>query len=377
VKHVVHGLAAARLVTGLLISLCLWSAGITVLHAGDGRIYHCATSEDVYRALDAVKPGDTIMLEGGKVYEIDETFELRAHGRDDARITFTSQDSTGQGRYAVISTVSQRKEENLGALTLSGSFWNVSRLEIAGKKKPLHEDYWDTNGFRIGLYLLGPGSHHNLVEDVHIHHTHNAAVAIRDESHHNTFRRMKIHHIGEWLDSDYNAHEGEGFYIGSSKGIKQAGNRARVHDILIEDSVLGPGLLGQYVDIKYAASSVTVRNNVFYCGEKTYNEEVVKLAGFANLIENNMFVGSSESLTRYIHVFNKQTDDPVRVDYLGEKNVPAPTGRDNRVVNNIFYTNDAAVLVVQNDLASADRMSFHLQNNRVEPLSDFIKTENN
>jgi hypothetical protein len=362
-----------RLLTGLLISLCLLVAEINTLHASDGQVYQCATSEDVYKALDAVKPGDTIMLEGGKVYEIDKSLELRASGSDDKRISLTSDDSSGQGRYAVISTVGQKKEENLAALTLSGSFWSVSRIEISGKKVPLDKNYWDTNGFRLGLYLLGAGSHHNLIEEVQIHHTHNAAVAIRDESHHNTFRRMKIHHIGEWLGEDYNAHEGEGFYIGSSKGIREAGNKARVHDILIEDSVLGPGLLGQYIDIKYAASSVTVRNNVLYCDEKSYNEEVVKLAGFANLIEDNKFIGSSENLTRYIHILNKKTDDPVRVDYLGQKNIPAPTGRDNAVVNNVFYTDDAEISAVKNDVAAMDRASILLEKNRIEPLETYAQ----
>jgi len=357
--------------------LCLLLANVNVLHAGEYRIHHCATSEDVRKALKMVEPGDTIMLQGGNVYEIDESLELRAHGTNGARITLKSEDSGGQDRYAVITTVGQRKEEDLVAVSLTGSFWNVSRLEIAGKKVPLGEGYWDTNGFRIGLYLLGRGSHHNVVEDIHIHHTHNAAVAIRDESHSNTFRRMKIHHIGEWLSSDYNAHEGEGFYIGSSKGVNQAGNKARVHDILIEDSVLGPGLLGQYVDMKYATSRVTVRNNTFHCGEKSYNEEVVKLAGFANLIENNTFVGSSESLTRYIHIFNKKTAEPVRVDYLGEKNIPAPTGRDNTVVSNVFYSNDSRVQVVQNDLAEDDRASFTLEKNRIESLDAYLETEEN
>ncbi len=362
-----------RLLSALLTSLCLLIADINVLHASDGRIYQCATSEDVYNALETVKAGDTIMLEGGKVYELEESFELRASGSDSRRISLTSEDSTGQDRYAVISTVGQRKEENLVALSLSGSFWNVSRIEIAGKKVPIDKDHWETNGFRLGLYLLGPGSHHNVIEDVHIHHTHNAAVAVRDESHHNIFRRMNIHHIGEWLDKDYNAHEGEGFYIGSSKGIKEAGNKARVHDILIEDSVLGPGLLGQTIDIKYAASLVTVRNNLLYCDEKSYNEEVVKLAGFANVIKNNKFIGSNESLTRYIHIFNKETDDPVRVDYLGQKNIPAPTGRDNIVVNNVFYTDDAEILAVKNDLADIDRSSVLLEKNRIEPFESYAQ----
>ena len=360
---------------GASIFLCLLLANINVLQAGEQRIFRAASSEEVRKALAMVKPGDTIMLQGGNVYEIDESFELRAHGKDGARITFTSEDSTGQGRYAVITTVERRKEADLIAMSLTGSFWNVSRIEIAGERVALDGGYWDTNGFRLGMYLKGRGSHNNLIEDVHIHRTHNAAVAIRDESHHNTFRRMNIHHIGEWLDSDYNAHEGEGFYIGSSKGIIQAGNLARVHDILIEDSVLGPGLLGQYVDIKYAASKVTVRNNIFHCGEKSYNEEVVKLAGFANLIENNAFVGSSVSLTRYIHIFNKKTDEPVRVDYLGEQDIPAPTGRDNTVVDNVFYKDDSRVLIVQNDLAAADRASFSLEKNSIKSLDDYRETE--
>ena len=372
-KRLFHDVTTEKRLIGLLISLCLLFANINVLHASDNRVYQCATSEDVYKALDAVEPGDTIMLEGGKVYEIEESFELRASGSDSRRISLTSEDSTGQGRYAVIATVGQKKEDDLAALTLSGSFWNVSRIEITGKKVPLEDNYWDTNGFRLGIYLLGPGSHHNVIEDVHIHHTHNAAVAIRDESHDNTFRRMKIHHIGEWLDKDYNAHEGEGFYIGSSKGIKEAGNKARVHDILIEDSVLGPGLLGQYIDIKYAASSVTVRNNVLYCDEKSYNEEVIKLAGFANTIKDNTFVGSSKSLTRYIHIHSKKTDDPVRVDYLGQKNIPAPTGRDNTVVNNVFYTDDAEILAVKNDVAAVDRASLLLEKNRVEPFETYTR----
>jgi hypothetical protein len=351
---------------------CLFVLGDVPLHADDGRTHHCATSDEVHAALGVVKPGDTIMLEGGTVYEIDRSLELRASGAENRRITFTSRDSSGQGRKAVITTVGRKKEESMVALMVTGSFWTISRIEISGERVPLEEGYWDTNGFRLGIYLRGAGSHDNIVEDVHIHDTHNASVAIRDGSHDNIFRRMRIHHIGEWLDENYNAHEGEGFYIGSSKGVAEAGNNARAHDILIEDNVIGPGLLGQYVDIKYAASAVTVRNNVFYCDEKSYNEEVVKLAGFANIIERNKFVGSSENLTRYIHVFSKRTDDPVRVDYLDQKDIPAPTGRDNTIVNNDFYTDDPDILIVRNDLKSKERASIVVDGNRVIPVDQAL-----
>ena len=370
-KYPAYEGVAKRLLSLLMISVSLLIAGTNVLYANAYRTYQCITSEDVHMALKVVVPGDTIMLQGGKVYEIDKSFELFANGSENNRIHFTSQDSTGQGRYAVISTVGQKKEEDLVALRLHGSFWNISKLEIAGRKIPLDEGYWDINGFRIGLYLSGSKAHDNLIEDVHIHHTHNTAVAIRDQSHDNSFRRMKIHHIGEWLSEDYNAHEGEGFYIGSSKGFDQQGNKAIVNNILIEDSVLGPGLLGQYIDLKYATSYVTVRNNVFLCDEKSYNEEVVKLAGYANTITANKFVGSSENLTRYVHIFNKKTRVPVRVDYLDQKDIPAPTGRDNLVLDNTFYTDDANIIIVKNDDIDGDHSSNRIENNSIKPMSDY------
>jgi hypothetical protein len=350
--------------------LLILLAGTSALCAAESGRIHCETSQELQQALKTAGPGDIIVLQGGTTYETEKGFRLRASGTENERIMLTSEDATGQGRYAVITTVDQRKEDDLVAIELNGAYWHLSRLEISGKRLALDDGYWDTNGFRIGLFLNGPGSHHNLIEDLHIHGTHNTAVAIRDLSHHNTFRRMNIHHAGEWLHEDYNAHEGEGFYIGSSKGLDQAGNRARVHDILIEDSTIGPGLLGQYLDIKYGASNVTARNNVFYCGEKSYNREVVKLAGFANLIEGNEFVGSARNLARYVHVFSNnkiEGKEPVRTDYRGQENIPVPTGLDNVFLNNVFYTDDPNIELIRNDLSDADRASLQLENNVIRP----------
>lgn len=105
--------------------------------------------------------------------------------------------------------------------------------------------------------------------------------------------------------------------------------------------------------------------------EKSYNDEIVSLAGYANLIEGNKFVGSSAGQTRYIRIFNKKTKVPVRVDYLDQEDIPAPTGRDNSVVNNIFYTDDADIQIVENELKAADRSTFIFENNRIEPLVNF------
>ena len=170
-------LSARKFLALLSIFLCFLIASFTVLGADESRIYQCSTSEDVIKALETVRAGDTIMLQGGEVYEIDESFRLNAKGSEAHKISFSSEDASGQGRYAVISTVGQKKAERLPAIMLTGSFWNVSRLEIGGSRIPLGLGYWDTNGFLIGIYLRGSGSHHNVIEDVHIHHTHNTAVA--------------------------------------------------------------------------------------------------------------------------------------------------------------------------------------------------------
>ena len=95
------------------------------------------------------------------------------------------------------------------------------------------------------------------------------------------------------------------------------------------------------------------------------------MAGYANLIEGNRFVGSSDGRTRYIRIFNKKTEVPVTVDYLDQKNIAAPTGKDNKVLNNIFYTDNPEILIVKNEVSELDRSSIVIENNTVEPLDNY------
>ena len=137
----------------VLAALLLSVSSLTFAGEGEGILYECPTSKCVYQTLKIIKPGDTLMLEGGKVYEINKSFKLEASGSKGNRITFSSKDKSSQHRHAIISTVGGKKEENLTAIKVTGSFWDLSRLEISGKRIPLKTNYWDVNGFRIGLYL--------------------------------------------------------------------------------------------------------------------------------------------------------------------------------------------------------------------------------
>jgi hypothetical protein len=320
-----------------------------VLRANPNKTFLCVTPEEIYQALAEVKGGDTILLEGGTVYELEKRLLLAASGKNSARIHLTSKDFEGRGRYATLTTVGGRKEQKLVGIFVTGSFWHISKIEISGRRLPLADGYWDTHGFRIGIYFSGADAHHNIVEDVLIHHTHNAAVAVRKESHHIEFRRLRINQIGEWLDAEYDAHEAEGFYIGSSKDLHEAGRKAIAHHVTIEDCVIGPGVLGQFVDIKYAASHNVVRNNQFHCMKKTYNKEIMKIAGYANLIEGNRFIGRNGNLRQYILVKKKVKNNPPLVTYLGREGIHPPSGEDNIVRDNFFPEDHTGIKRLERD----------------------------
>lgn len=309
----------------------LWNT----LWANIGGTYLCATPKAIYKALEIVAEGDTILLNGGTIYELDKSLLLSASGNQSKSIYLTSKDIEGKGRYAILKTVGGKKEKKLSALLITGSFWKISKIEISGLRLPLNNGYWDVNGFRIGIYFRGAGAHHIIVEDVLINNTHNTAVAVRELSHHIEFRRVHIKEIGDWPYQDYNAHEGEGFYIGSSKELDEGGWKAVVHDIKIEDCIIGPNVLGQYVDIKYAASNCLVRNSKFYC-EKTYNQEIIKIAGYANIVEGNQFIGKNDNLRQYILIDQQVKKNAPKVIYLDQKEIRPPSGEDNVVQDNLF-----------------------------------------
>ncbi|MEE4217817.1 MAG: hypothetical protein V2I48_09415, partial [Xanthomonadales bacterium] len=82
-KHSARGRCLA------VLYLCLFPLCAGLLQADGGRIHPCADSEDVYQALKRVQPGDTILLEGGKRYEIDRSLVLEASGTEGASIRFS------------------------------------------------------------------------------------------------------------------------------------------------------------------------------------------------------------------------------------------------------------------------------------------------
>ncbi len=332
------------------------------------RTFYCSTSKDVYQALKKVKAGDTIMLEGGVTYEINKSFQLKALGSKTKPIIFSSTDKDGLGRYAIISTVNGEKEDKLIGIYLKGSYWHLSKIEITGKKIELKNNFWDIHGFRIGLYLKGKNSKYNIITDMYIHHTHNGAIIIRDQSHHNTFKRIKIKNIGDWINNKKKSkvHIAEGFYIGSFKGIEEKIKlKAKVHHISIEDSILGPGIIGQFLDFKYASSFITVKNNTFFCNQTTWSEEIIKLAGYASLVKNNKFIGNNPSLKQYILVDYQNRKNRIKVDYLGENNIAAPSGKDNYIIGNNYITDKNTIPVVTIKNESNKITSVYVFNNNI------------
>ena len=59
------------------------------------------------------------------------------------------------------------------------------------------------------------------------------------------------------------------------------------------------------------------------------------------------------------------------MDYLDQKDIPAPTGRDNKVTGNIFFSDDPDILVIKNELNAMDRPSVVVENNQIKPLDEY------
>ena len=57
--------------------------------------------------------------------------------------------------------------------------------------------------------------------------------------------------------------------------------------------------------------------------------------------------------------------------YKGQAGMAAPSGLDNLIVNNRFYTDDPSITVVDNDLKGAGRATLTLANNPVLPLAEW------
>ena len=70
------------------IVLCLLIAGPVTNDASERRIYHCASSDEVHAALKTVKAGDTVLLQGGKVYEIEKSSKDPEHAMKGVRPVF-------------------------------------------------------------------------------------------------------------------------------------------------------------------------------------------------------------------------------------------------------------------------------------------------
>jgi hypothetical protein len=267
--------------------------------SSDGRRVDVTDAESLTAALEAVQPGDQIVLADG-VYS--GTFVARQAGSEDARISLCG------SRDAVID---------------AGDFGNGYALHITG-------DYWTVRGITITNALKGvmlDDADFTVLSGIEVHTIGHEAVHFRSGSSDNVIQESDIHNTGLKRDKF-----GEGVYLGSavSNWEKYSGGnpdqsdrnqvlRNRIWDTTSESIDIKEGTIGGLIEgnlmdgssLSGADSWVDVKGSGYIiqdnqgrnAGGDGYQTHVINDMewGSDNLFDANIAVVNGDGFGFYIH----------------------------------------------------------------------------
>jgi hypothetical protein len=219
------------------------------------------TSAEFPAALANAQPGDLIQLSDG---EYVGGWLITASGTADAPITLCG----GAGAVLNAGSISNRD-----VLTLRASYWTVAGITITG-------------GLR-GVYA--ERASHNTLEQVTLHNLGQEAVHWRIFSSHNVVRRSVIRDTGR-LIPEY----GEGVYIGQDRGAWRTttgGAPDRSDSNAVIETVIGPNVTAEHVDVKEGTTGGEIRGNTFdgrgMVMSKPWVDSWVEIKGNAYTVSDN------------------------------------------------------------------------------------------
>jgi MYXO-CTERM domain-containing protein len=207
--------------------------GVTVWVCGDAAAatYEIGPTDDLPAAIDALLPGDELVLAGG-TYTLSGYFEIGVSGESGAPIVIRA----AEGELPVLQ---QTAAQNI--VNVSGSYLTLRGLELTGGDR----------GIRI------QGASYVTVEDCHVHDTTANAISANDAGVDYAgivLRRNHIHDTGG---------NGEGMYLGCNDAA------CAFHDGVIEGNWIhdtnGPTVdQGDGIEIKEGSYGNVVRDNVIH-----------------------------------------------------------------------------------------------------------------
>jgi hypothetical protein len=242
-------------------ALALWLAAAplpaTTIEIGPG--------DDFRGAMQNLKPGDTLILDGG-TYAFSGYFALAIAGTGAQPIVIRAQ--TGQHPLIQYNGTDQNIVNFIGVqfLTLDG-------IEFSGGSR----------GLRF------TGGNDVIVRNCHVHDTAANAISANDDGY--VYARFQFVHN----EIDHTGATGEGFYLGCNN------DACRIHDSLVANNYIhdlnGPSITqGDGIEIKQGSYANVVRDNVIhdtgYPGITLYD---VHGEGAPNRIERNLVWHSGDN----------------------------------------------------------------------------------
>ena len=212
---------------------------------GTGKTVQVSTASQLYQALNAVVPGETIELAAG-TYKGE--FSPALSGTASAPITLTGPST------AVISGSSV---DSAYGVHLEASYWTLSGFSVTTAQKGVVVD----------------GGDYDTINGLHVSDIGDEGIHLRAFSSHDLIEHCTVTDTGQ-----YQAGFGEGVYIGSAQsnwGTYSGGQPDTSNDDVVEDNTLGPGITAENIDVKEGTTGGAIEGNSFNAtGEAGANSAV-------------------------------------------------------------------------------------------------------
>jgi len=319
-----------RWIVALGLVLCcatLYAAGTAEKAAPQSTIRLCSSTEELTAALASAQPGQQILLHGG-VYRMDSPFDASA-----GRMAYFHAGADGLKTAPIV----------LRSLDIA----NPAILEGSGYVDPgyvlyITGNYWviQNIGVRNGQKgVMIDNAEGTVLQGVTVSQIGQEGIHVRDGSTGTVADGVHISNTG-LKDPGF----GEGFYVGSDRSawkLNQGDYDRKVSNTLLVNSVIGPGVTAELVDIKEGSSDTIIRDNLFLGGGISgvlFADSFIDNKGVRVTIEGNLaFREYNDVITADFTENNRTSTNPVCAAEETSDGDIKNSSDGNVFVNNVVY----------------------------------------
>ncbi len=307
-----------------LLTLILISAMVVLSISGFGkfattqvdaavlRTVTCSTATEIINALKNARPGDRIVIRPGTYTGSVSAsgngafFYSGANGTSANHIIIESESASNPAILQGTGTASNY------TLYITGDYWEIKNLKIATAQKGLMLDH----------------ANYCYISNCEIYNVGMEALHFRDGSSNNLAENLNIHDTGKNTPA-----YGEGVYVGSDKG-KWSTYNMECNNNIVRNSVIGPGVTAEHVDIKEGTTGTVIEGCAFRgtgMSGQNYADSFVDVKGNNAQIRNNIGYRENNSII---------------VDAFQLSQQVAGWGLNNSFTGNTLYLDNSTAYVI-------------------------------